>query len=197
MIELRVNGATKTIDPKSLDELSSAIAGPIPRNHGICRVWVDGRELPGARIEDCDLGRAREIAVESAPLSEIAKSAVAETTEWIGRICQTLDGIAADYRSGRDRKATERLATAADALHVLSHLLHGIGSNIAEDATDDDTFAERWSETYAALLASVEAIAANVCAPGGGDPVALADQVGYALPRCLGTFRLMLEQIRT
>lgn len=197
MIQLDVNGVASTIDPQSIEELSRAILSPLPQDHGVTRVWVDGQELPGAQLDRCNLATARQISVESAPLAEIAKDAVAETTEWIGRICRVLDSIAGDYRRGHDRKATERLGEVADALHVLAHLLHGIGSGLIHGTDAGDGLEVSFNRAYAELLESVEAIVGNISLPSGGDPVVLADQVGYALPRCLSTFRYLLERVRT
>jgi hypothetical protein len=197
MIQLDVNGVTSAIDPQSVEELSRAILLPLPHDHGVARVWVDGHEVPGAEIDRCDIATARRISVESAPLCEIARDAVAETAEWIGRICRVLDSIAGDYRRGHDKKATERLVDVADALHVLAHLLHGIGAGLLRDLDPADGVASSWQHAYTALLASVEALASSLAQPSGGDPVAMADQVGYALPRCLSTFRDLLERVGT
>ena len=191
MIELEVNGNTRTIEPATIDELRGAIAA-VPEGHTLFRVFVDGREVGVEQIRDLDLAAVRRVEVSSAPASEIARGAVGETTEWIDRICGVLRSVSADYRLGRDREANEKLVHVIDALQVLAHLLCGIQGNIDMETERRKRFDEDWTSALGELQQAVEAVVKDF---ERQDSIELADRSGYDLPRALETFRGLLGQI--
>ncbi len=193
MIELDINGKPRTIHPTSMQELEAEIERPVPRDHGVCRLLVNGREIEPRQLAEYDLASVRQVRIESAPLASIARDAVGETREWIGRICGVLDSVAEDYRFGRDADANGRLANVIDALQVLVHLLGGIHAHAPIAAAERASFSKAWQEAEIELRAAIDGIGRDLEAH---DTVALADLTGYTLPRCLGGFRTLLEQVR-
>ena len=193
MIELEINGKPRTIHPTSMQELEAEIERPVPQDHGVCRLLVNGREIERRQLAEYDLASVRQVRIESAPLASIAQSAIEETAEWIGRICGVLDSVAEDYRLGREADANGRLANVIDALHVLVHLLGGIHAHAPIAAAQRHSFSKTWQDAEVALRAAIDGIGRDLEAH---DTVALADLTGYTLPRCLGSFRDLLEQVR-
>jgi len=192
MIELDVNGKPHRIDPRSIEELARAITGPVPSGHGVCRVLVNGREMAESQPAQCDLATVRHVRVESAPFHEIASGAVAETSEWITRICGVLDSIANDYRFGNESQATGRLPNVADALQVLVHLLDGLRAHLPVASGRRTDFTDQWQAAQLELRDAIDDLARDLEA---GDPVQLADRTGYTLPRKLSRFRELLAEI--
>lgn len=193
MIELEVNGKPRTIHPTSMQELEAEIERPVPQDHGVCRLLVNGREIERRQLAEYDLASVRKVRIESAPLASIATNAVGETIEWIGRICGVLDSVAEDYRFGREADANGRLANVIDALHVLVHLLGGIHAYAPIAADQRGSFSKAWQDAEVELRATIDGIGRDLEAH---DSVALADLTGYTLPRCLGRFRSLLEQVQ-
>jgi hypothetical protein len=193
MIELEVNGKPQTIDPSSMQELEEQIARPVPRDHGVCRLLVNGREIEQRQLAEYELASVRQVRIESAPLADIARGAVDETREWIGRICGVLDSVAEDYRFGREADANARLANVIDALQVLVHLLGGIHAHAPIAPSRRDAFDSEWVKAETELRRAIDDIARDLAAH---DYVSLADIAGYALPRCLGQFGGLLERVR-
>ena len=193
MIELEINGTPHTIHPTSIQELAEQIARPMPRDHGVCRLLVNGREIEQRQLAEYDLASVRKVRVESAPLAQIAQGAVEETIEWIGRICGVLDSVAEDYRLGREGEGHSRLANVIDALQVLTHLLGGIHAHAPVEATRRGTFSAAWEQAEGELRTAIDDIGRDLEAQ---DYVGLADATGYVLPRCLAQFRALLEQVR-
>jgi hypothetical protein len=192
MIELEINGKPRTIHPTSMQELEAEIERPVPRDHGVCRLLVNDREIERRQLAEYDLASVRKVRIESAPLASIARNAVGETGEWIGRICGVLDSVAEDYRFGREAEANGRLANVIDALQVLVHLLGGIHAHAPIAADRRESFGKAWQEAELELRGAIDDIGRDLEAH---DTVALADLTGYTLPRCLGRFGTLLEQV--
>lgn len=192
MIELEVNGKPRTIHPTSMQELEAEIERPVPQDHGVCRLLVNGREIERRQLAEFDLASVRQVHIESAPLASIAQGAVEETAEWIGRICGVLDSVAEDYRFGREADANARLANVIDALQVLVHLLGGIHAHAPVPAPQRSAFSTSWQDAEQDLRLAIDGIGRDLEAH---DTVALADLTGYTLPRCLERFRTLLEQV--
>ena len=193
MIELDINGKPRTIHPTSMQELEAEIERPVPRDHGVCRLLVNGREIEPRQLAEYDLASVRKVRVESAPLASIARDAVGETSDWIRRICGVLHSVAEDYRFGREVDANGRLASVIDALQVLVHLLGGIHAHAPIAAEQRASFGKSWQDAEAELRLAIDRIGRGLEAH---DTVGLADLTGYALPRCLGSFGTLLEQVR-
>ena len=193
MIELEINGQPRTIHPTSMQELEAEIERPVPQDHGVCRLLVNGREIERRQLAEYDLASVRKVRIESAPLASIALGAVEETSDWIQRICGVLDSVAEDYRFGREADANGRLASVIDALQVLVHLLGGIHAHAPLAADQRDGFAKAWQGAEVELRSAIDDIGRNLEAH---DSVGMADLTGYTLPRCLGRFRGLLEQVR-
>jgi hypothetical protein len=193
MIELEVNGKPRTIHPTTMQELEAELERPVPQDHGVCRLLVNGREIERRQLAEYDLASVRQVRIESAPLASIAQNAADETGEWIGRICGVLDSVAEDYRFGREADANGRLASVIDALQVLVHLLGGIHAHAPIAPAQRGAFSEAWLGAELELRSAVDDIGRDLEAH---DAVALADVTGYTLPRCLGRFRSLLEQVR-
>jgi hypothetical protein len=193
MIELEINGKPRTIHPTSMQELESEIERPVPQDHAVCRLLVNGREIERRQLAEYDLANVRQVRIESAPLASIALGAVEETSEWIGRICGVLDSVAEDYRFGREADANGRLASVIDALQVLVHLLGGIHTHAPIAAPERDSFSTSWQDAEVELRSAIDDIGRLIEAHDG---VGLADVTGYTLPRCLASFRTLLEQVR-
>jgi hypothetical protein len=193
MIQVEVNGAQRTVEPGTLEQLRAETLGGVPADHGICLLRVNGEEFGADHWDELELARVRSVVLRSAPRCEIARGALVETVEWIGRICGVLESIGADYRGGREEQAGARLADAADALHVLAHLLHGIHDNLqAGEAQAQARREARWQELERELAAGVDAAASDL---SWRDPVALSDHLGFALPRTLRGFACLLEEL--
>ena len=191
MIQLEINGHPHTINPGTIEELESAITAPVPADHGVCRVVVDGHEMGESQLAQCDLAQVRHVRVESAPLREIAQNAVKETSDWIARICGVLESIANDYRLGRESDASGRLVHVADALQVLVHLLHGLHVHLPVDAQTHPEFGAQFEEAQCDLRDAIDGLAQDL---EHNDPVVLADRLGYGLPRCLSRFQDLLKE---
>jgi hypothetical protein len=192
MIQVDINGSRRTVAPRSVEELRSFVVGPVPQDHGICVLRVNGAEFLAERWGELDLANVRDVELRSAPLAEIARAAVRETRDWVTRICAALESVSADYRMGREQHANGRLAEVADALHVLVHLLHGIRSNISLAASERAAIESRWLAAEGELSAAIDAMASDL---EWRDPIALSDRTGYTLPRILRTFEALLQEI--
>jgi hypothetical protein len=192
MIDIEVNGSLRTIEPGTVEELRAEVMGPVPADHGICLLRVNGREFVAERWDELELGQVRDVQLRSAPLPEIARAALSETHEWVSRICAVLESISADYRMGREDQANGRLAHVADALHVLAHLLHGIRSHVAMSELQRRHVESEWDHAQGELSSAIDAMANDLV---WRDPIALADGTGYALPRTLRAFQSLLKEL--
>ncbi len=193
MIELEVNGRPQQIEATSVDELERAIGRPVPPDHGVCRIVIDGREMSPSDLRPSEIAQVRHVRVESAPLRDIASNAVDETIDWIGRICGVLESIANDYRLGRESDATGRLPAVADALQVLVHLLHHMHNHLPVDSASLPNFKSDWEAAQIELRTHIDGLAEDL---NVGDPISLSDRVGYAIPRSITRFRELLLQSR-
>jgi len=193
MIELEFNGKPEPIEAASIDELEQAIQRPLPPDHAVYKILIDGKQMAPNELSPHELTRIRRVCVESAPLAEIAERSVDETIEWIGRICGVLDSIANDYRLGRDREATGRLPSVADALQVLVHLLYHIHAHLPIDSHRFPNFKSDWESAELELRDGIDGLAADL---GLGDQIRLADRVGYTIPKSLKRFPELLEAVR-
>lgn len=194
MIELEVNGRRDTVQPVSSADLRAAISRTCPEGHVICTLKINGYEIPESRLDEYDVQAVRSVEVQSADPHDLARDSLDETADWIGRICSALDSVAEDYRTGNERKAAEQLVSAIDALQVLSELLGGIQRFLDADAKTKDLFDGPWCEAQTDLRSALDGLFIDLEA---GDPVRLADRIGYVLPRSLQRFRDILDQIRT
>jgi hypothetical protein len=192
MIAIHVNGAERTVTPHSIEELRAEVLGPIPADHGISLLRINGKEFIAERWAELELGQIRDVELRSAPLREMARAAVAETDEWITRICGVLESVSEDYRMGREQQASGRLPQVADALHVLAHLLHGIRAHVELDEPQRRRLDAQWQAAEAELSSAVDAMASDLV---WRDPIALADRTGYALPRTLHSFQGLLKEL--
>jgi len=190
VIQIAGNGEQRRIDPRSTEQLRDAVLGEVPAGHGVARLRVNGQEFVADRWAELDLGQVREVELRSVPLRELAHGAIAETQDWISRICGVLESIAGDYRRGQEGDANGRLAAVSDALYVLTHLLCGIRAQ-GVDASRGDLSA-RWVAAEEELSAALDAMASDLT---WRDPVALSDHTGYALPRTLQTFQDLLKEL--
>jgi len=192
MIQVEINGQRRGLTPSSMKELQDLLALAVPRGHGVCVFRVNGRDIADVELASFDLSSVRGIELRSEPLGEIARRSVRETREWIGRICTVLESISGDYRLGRETAGASRMVHLVDALQVLVHLLDGIHAHLELGDELRRRIAPLWSGAHASLCEAVEGIASDL---ESGDAVQLADRTGYALPRCLGTFRELLGQL--
>ncbi len=191
-IRLAVNGAPREIAAATSDQLRSEIERQLPAGHVICTLQVNGHCVPLERLEEFAPQAVRELSIESALPAELARGAVPETQEWIGRICGALDQVSREYRLGRDKEGASQLIEVIDALQVLVHLIDGIGRHL--DVTPDvrERIGTRWAAAQAELSRTVSDLATDL---SSGDPVRLADQTGYLLPRCLNGFQKLLGEV--
>lgn len=192
MIELAINGVQQTLDPPSSADLKDHLHRSVPHGHVICRLLVNGLEVDEARLDEFALDSIQTLEVQTAAPTELARSSLPETREWIQRICGVLDSISEDYRLGREGEGANRLVSVVDALQVLIGLLDGIHSSLPMDAAVRLRFEEPWQEAASDLEAAVRGLMEDLEA---GDPLRLADRTGYALPRSLGRFRDVLGEI--
>jgi hypothetical protein len=192
MIQIEINGERRGLAPTSMKELQDLLALAVPRGHGVCIFRVNGRDIADAELASFDLASVRGIEMRSEPLAEIARRSVRETREWIGRICGVLESISSDYRLGRETAGAGRLVQLVDALQVLVHLLEGIHAHMELGDEVRRRIAPQWAGAHSSLCEAIEGIASDL---ESGDAVQLADRTGYALPRCLGTFRELLGQL--
>jgi len=192
MIQLEINGARQTVDPRSIEELSDHLRRAIQPGHVICVLVVNGLEVAESRLDEFDVGSIRTLEVRAAAPADLARQALGETREWIERICNVLDSIAQDYRLGREDNGTARLVPVVDSLHVLVGLLQGIHAALELDHASRARLEAPWKEAENELKRSVEGLMEDLEA---GDPVRLADRTGYALPQSLGRFREVLGGI--
>ncbi len=192
MIELEVNGNRQAVQPTSGGDLYQMLERELPSGHVIRRIDVDGAAIDAAKLDQIAVEHMRSVVVESCTAAQIAQDSVAETSEWIGRICGVLDQIASEFRLGNASNATERLVEVVDALQVLVGLLSGINEFLEVDPQRHAAFKQEWGDAEAELCGSIEGLFAEL---QSGDPVALADRTGHSLPRALDRFRKLLEQV--
>lgn len=192
MVQLDVNGQRHAVAPGSIEELGRAIDAEIADGQVICALRVNGQEIAPSRLAEFDVAAVRSVEVTSAAPEVLANSAVANTIEWIGRICEALESVSRDYRLGHARAGIDRLGSVIDALQVLVALLSGIRQFLRLDDAAQSARLARWTRAELALRESVEGLALDV---ERGDPVQIADRTGYALPRSLRDFRGILEDL--
>jgi len=194
MIHMNINERGETITPSSIEELRSHINGAIQAGHVISVLRVNGLEVGESRLEDFDVAAIQTLEVRSSLPAELALQSLAETRDWIQRICGVLDSIAQDYRLGRESNGASRLVSVVDALQVLVGLLQGIHVSLELDNSTRASIDTSWQQAEGELKLSVEGLMQDLEL---GDPVRLADRTGYTLPRSLGRFRDVLAQIPT
>lgn len=192
MIELIMNGTPHKIDPPTSSELGAEIRALLPEGQEICQVKVNGFEVPIAQLDEFEPAAIRGLEVSTATPAELARGAVGETREWIGRICSALDAIAQDYRDGREAQGASRLIETVDALNVLIHLLAGIRQHLVLEEEIRVRIDAAWQEAEGELLQAVNALVEGI---ESGDPLRLADQAGHVLPRCLSSFQALLDEV--
>ena len=192
MVQLEVNGRSHSLAPASIEELGRVIETEVAEGQVICALRVNGQEIAPSRLAEFDLAAVRSVEVQSAPPEALARDAVANTVEWIGRICQALESVSRDYRLGKEHAGTDRLASVIDALQVLVSLLGGIRQFVRLESPSESALEARWGRAELSLRESVEGLANDMA---GGDPVQIADRTGYALPRSLRDFRGILEDL--
>ncbi|MCP4003087.1 MAG: hypothetical protein GY725_02710 [bacterium] len=191
MIELEVNGHRQNVEPSTTQELRSLVEKQLPSGHVIRRIDVNGGQFDEAKLEEVDLTRLNTVTVQSSSTSAVAYESLAETSEWIGRICGVLAEIAEDYRLGRTAQGTGRLVDVVDALQVLVPLLSGINKFIEIPEAERSEFECVWSEAEKGLCSSIEGLFEEL---KDADPVLLADRTGYTLPAALKHFQEVLDR---
>jgi hypothetical protein len=192
MVQLEVNGQRHAFAASSMEELVRRIDAEIAEGQVICALRVNGQEIAPSRLAEFDVAAVRSVEVQSAPPRVLAREAVGNTIEWIGRICEALESVSRDYRLGHERAATDRLASVIDALQVLVSLLGGIRQFLGLEGAARGELSARWTRAELELRESVEGLARDM---QSGDPVQIADRTGYALPRSLRDFRGVLEDL--
>jgi ADP-heptose:LPS heptosyltransferase len=193
VIQLQINGTQQTAAPGSIGELRQLIKDAAPSNEVICVIRVNGIEISEDRLDDFGISSIETVEVQTANPTSLARQALGETQEWIGRICGVLTSIADDYRLGRNREGASRLVTVVDALQVLVGLLQGIHAFLDIDQNERDLLNRSWKEAEVQLRDSIAGLVEDLEI---GDPVRLADHTGHILPRSLGRFRDILHEIR-
>ena len=193
MIQLEINGTSHTIEAGSIQELRFAIQQHIPEGQVSCGIQINGIEIAEDRLDDFSTQSIRTVVVLTGRPADLAHESLGETQEWIGQICDVLDSIADDFRLGRDKSATGRLVTVADALQVLVSLLDGIHECIELDPAERAALEGSWKPAQEELQLSMQALVDDL---ESGDPVRLADRTGHQLPRSLTRFRDLLAEIR-
>jgi hypothetical protein len=192
MIEIEINGNRRTLDPASVDELRGYIDGALPANEVICVLRVNGDDADREDLGACDLASIRSLEIRTAQPETLARGAVPETVEWIGRVGELLSSIGQDFRYGREREATARLVSAADALQVMSGLLSAIRQFAVSDSSVGGSLEDQWETAESELRLAVDALVSDL---ENGDPVRLADLLIHQLPRILEEFAALLEKI--
>ncbi len=192
MIQLDINGISETIAPSSIGELRSSLQRTLQPGHVITVLRVNGLEVAEERLDEFDPTAIRTLEVQTALPADLARESLAETREWIERICGVLDSIAQDYRLGRENEGASRLVSVVDALQVLVGLLQGIHVSLDLDPGTRGRIAVPWQDAESELKLSVEGLMQDL---EEGDPERLADRTGYALPHSLGRFRDVLAEI--
>ena len=193
MIDLEINDRRRRIEPSTAKELRDLIARDLPAGHLIEQLSVNGRARDPEELEVMDLGGLASIAIRSSSPQQIARGSLDETVDWIGRICNRLEEISAQYRTGAEQEATGNLVEAIDALQVLAGLLSGIRRWVDVPAVHRARFEAQWEEAENSLQAETEALLGELEA---GNPVELADRTGSGLPDTLRRFAVLLEQLR-
>ncbi len=191
MIELEVNGHRQNVEPSTTHELRTLVEKQLPSGHVIRRIDVNGGQFDEAKLEEVDLTRLKTVTVQSSSTSAVAHESLADTSEWIGRICGVLAEIAEDYRLGRTTQGTGRLVDVVDALQVLVPLLNGINEFIEIPEAERSEFECVWSEAEKGLCSSIEGLFEEL---KDADPVLLADRTGYTLPAALKRFQEVLDR---
>ncbi len=192
MIHLDINGGSETIALSSLEELKRHLSRAIPAGYVISTLRVNGMEVAESQLDEFEVAAIRTLEVRTALPAELARESLTETHEWIGRICGVLDSIAQDYRLGRENEGANRLVSVVDALQVLVGLLQAIHTSLELDRATRARVDMSWQEAESDLKRSVEGLMQDLEV---GDPVRLADRMGYTLPQSLGRFQDVLAQI--
>jgi hypothetical protein len=192
MIEIEINGNRRSLDPRSVDELRGYIDGALPASEVICLLRVNGDDAEREDLGTRDLASIRNLEIRTAQPETLARGAVPETIEWIGRVGELLSSIGQDFRYGREREATARLISAADALQVMSGLLSAIRQFAVSDPLTGGQLENEWKTSESELRLAVDALVSDL---ENGDPVRLADLLSHRLPRILEQFAALLESI--
>jgi hypothetical protein len=193
MIELEVNGRSERVEPGPIAALCERIERAVPDGHVLCSLWVDGAELSLEELRGLDPLGVRRVRITSAHPRDLARGALPEAIDFVARLRRALRMLASRYRDGAEAVARGELVEIADALHVLVPLLSGIRRHLEMSPAVEARVAPSWSGAESELARGVDDLLA---AFESGDPVALADASGFALPRALGTFSALLKGLR-
>jgi hypothetical protein len=192
MIEIEINGSRRTLDPASIDELRGYIDGALPANEVIRVLRVNGDNAEREELGNRDLASIRTLEIRTAQPETLARDAAPETIAWIGRVAELISSIGQDFRHGREREATARLVSAADALQVVSGLLSAIRQFAISDQSTGESLDHEWGTAESELRVAVDALVADL---ENGDPVRLADLLIHELPRILEQFAALLGKM--
>jgi hypothetical protein len=193
MIELEINRQHQRVAPVTRKELRDLIDRELPAGHLIHEVSVNGQNLDPEEFDGIEIEGLESVRVTSSTPQQLARDSLVETVDWIGRICDALEDIAARYRVGDDQEGTRRLIEAVDALQVLAGLLGSIYRYIEVPQERRLHFEREWSEAESELRTATQELFADL---QSGDPVRLADRTGYRMPQMLRRFAILLEQLR-
>ncbi|MEE8557554.1 MAG: hypothetical protein V3T14_06680 [Myxococcota bacterium] len=182
MIQVEINGDRRTLDPASIDELRGFLRGAVSPAEVLCSLRVNGDEVSEDNLATYRIGAIQNLEVQTARSEDLARSAIPEAIDWMGRLQKVLRGIAEDFRAGRDREAADRLVPVADALQVLMGLLSGIREFTQPKGSPER---EAWSQAESHLKHALQRF---VSAFERNDSVRLSDLLTHEIPAALEAF---------
>ena len=100
MIQLDINGISETIAPSSIGELRSSLQRTLQPGHVITVLRVNGLEVAEERLDEFEPAAIRTLEVQTALPADLARASLAETREWIERICGVLDSLPSRSSAG-------------------------------------------------------------------------------------------------